>query len=65
MHESCAVLQRNNAAGFARSLKNAVCMAVTCCALAIILILAIPACMLILSISAVWNLADWVIRALE
>ena len=65
MHESCAVLQRNNAAGFARSLKNAVCMAVTCCALAIILILAIPACLLILSISAVWNLADRVIRALE
>lgn len=65
MHESCAVLQRNNDSGFARSLKNAVCMAVTCCALAIILILAIPACLLILSISAVWNLADWVIRALE
>ena len=65
MHESCAVLQRNNDSGFAHSLKNAVCMAVTCCALAIILILAIPACLLLLSISAVWYLADWVIRALE
>ena len=65
MHESCAVLQRKNTPGFARSLKNAVCMVVTCCALAIILILAVPACLLILSISAVWNLADWVIRALE
>ena len=65
MHESCAVIPRNNASGFARPLKNAVCMAVTCCALAIILILAVPACLLLLSISAVWNLADWVIRALE
>lgn len=65
MHESCAVIPQNNPSGFAQSLKNTVCMAVTCCALAIILILAVPACLLILSISAVWNLADWVIRALE
>ena len=65
MHESCAAMPRNNPSGFVQSLKNAVCMAVTCCALAIILILAVPACLLILSISAVWNLADWVIRALE
>ena len=65
MHESCAAMPRNNPSGSARSLKNAVCMAVTCCALAIILILAVPACLLILSISAVWNLADRVIRALE
>lgn len=65
MHESCAAMPRNNPSGSARSLKNAVCTAVTCCALAIILILAIPACLLILSISAVWNLADRVIRALE
>lgn len=65
MHESCAAMPRNNPSGFAQSLKNTVCMAVTCCALAIILILAVPACLLILSISAVWNLADWVIRALE
>lgn len=65
MHESCAAMPRDHTSGSARSLKNAVCMAVTCCALAIILILAVPACLLILSISAVWNLADWVIRALE
>lgn len=65
MREGCVVIPHDHTSGSARSLKNAVCMVVTCCALAIILILAVPACLLILSISAVWNLADWVIRALE
>ena len=65
MHESCAVIPRKKPSGFAQSLKNAACMAITCCALLVIAILAVPACMLILSISAVWNLADRVIRVLE
>lgn len=65
MHESCAVILHRKPYGFVQSLKNAACMAIACCALLIILILAIPACMLILSIGIVWNLADQAIRGLK
>lgn len=65
MDESCAVVPLGRPYGTVQSVKKAVCMAITCCALLIILILAIPACMLILSIGIVWNLADQAIQVLE
>lgn len=65
MHENCAVIPLRRPYGTVQSVKKAVCMAITFVAMLVIMVLAVPACILVLSISAVWNLADRAIRVLE